>query len=259
MEQVLLNAAMRKKTELGKRFATKLRKEGFVPAVVYKAGKETVSIAVNAKEFSKALHTSAGENVIIELKISDDGGRHKNVQRPSADASVADAKPQSKTVIIKEIQHHPFKDDILHVDFNQIALDELIKVKVAIATKGEAIGVTKDGGILERIMWEVEIECLPTQIPEKLEVDINGMEVGHSKTIKDLSVPSGIKVLADPQQIIVSIAAKKAVEEVVAAPAEGEAAEPEVLREKKPEAEAPAEETPQQPASEKKPAKEEKK
>jgi large subunit ribosomal protein L25 len=242
MEQVLLNAAMRKKTELGKRFATKLRKEGFVPAVVYKAGKETVSIAVNAKEFSKALHTSAGENVIIELKISDDG-----------------AKPQSKTVIIKEIQHHPFKDDILHVDFNQIALDELIKVKVAIATKGEAIGVTKDGGILERIMWEVEIECLPTQIPEKLEVDINGMEVGHSKTIKDLSVPSGIKVLADPQQIIVSIAAKKAVEEVVAAPAEGEAAEPEVLREKKPEAEAPAEETPQQPASEKKPAKEEKK
>jgi large subunit ribosomal protein L25 len=169
-----------------------------------------------------------------------------------------------RTVIIKEIQHHPFKDEIVHVDFSQIALDELIKVKVAIAAKGEAIGVVKNAGILERIMWEVEIECLPTQIPEKIEIDVADLEVGHTKTVKDLIVPSGIKVLADPEQIVVSVAAKKAVEEVVAAP-EAEAVEPEVIREKKPEEEVAAEgqEAPSQaekkPAQEKKPAKEEKK
>jgi large subunit ribosomal protein L25 len=223
MEQVQLQATLRKKEETGKGFAIAMRKTGFVPAVVYKAGKETITIAVNEKEFEKALHTSAGGNVLIELKISG-----------------ADAKQQSRTVIIKEIQHHPYKDNVLHVDFHQIALDEVIKVKVPIETKGEALGV-KAGGILEHIMWEIEIECLPTQIPEKLEIDVADLDLNHTKTVKDLVVPSGIKILAEPEQIVVSITAKKTVEEAVAVP-EGEAAEPEVLREKKltPEEEAAA-------------------
>jgi len=240
MEQVQLAATMRKKEEIGKRYANKLRQEGFIPAVVYKAGKETISVILNARDFAKILHTSAGGNVIIELNISDDG-----------------SKPQKRTVIIKEIQHHPYRDNILHVDFNQIALDEVIKVKVPIATKGEAIGVTRDAGILERIVWEVEIECLPTQIPEKIEIDVTDLEVNHDKTIKDLSVPTGVKVLASSEQIVVAVAAKKTLEEAVAVP-EGEAAEPEVLREKKPEEGEVAAEAAEQPAAEKKP-KEEKK
>lgn len=240
MEQVQLEATMRKEEEVGKKFAGRLRKEGLIPAVVYEAGRKTVPIALNARAFLRALHTSAGENVIIELKISSDG-----------------AKPQTRTVLIKEIQHHPYKDDIVHVDFHKIALDEMIKVKVAIAAKGEAMGVTRDAGILERIMWEIEIECLPMQIPEKIEIDVTDLEVGHTKTIKDLNVPPGVKILADPEQIVVSVSAKKAVEEVVAAP-ETEAAEPEVIREKKPEEEAVAEGEAAPPA-EKKQAKEEKK
>ena len=240
MEQVQLAAASRKKEEAGKKFANSLRKTGLVPAVVYKAGKETLTIAVNEKEFEKVLHTSAGGNVIIELKISG-----------------SDAKQQLRTVIIKEIQHHPYKDNILHVDFHQIALDEVIKVKVPIATKGEALGV-KAGGILERILWEIEIECLPTQIPEKLEIDIAGLDLGHTKMVKDLIVPAGIKILADPEQIVLSVTAKKTIEEAVAVP-EGEAAEPEVLREKKPtEEELAAEAAEAAKAPEKKP-KEEKK
>ncbi len=240
MEQVQLEAALRKKEETGKKFANKLRNNGLIPAVVYKAGQETISIALKAKDFIKVLHTSAGTNVIIELKIPD-----------------AAAKAQSKTVLIKEIQYHPYKDNVLHVDFNQIALDELIKVKVPIAVKGEAIGVTRDAGILERIIWEVEIECLPTQIPEKIEIDVTDLEINHTKTIKQLNIPSGIKVLVDPEQIVVSVASKKTVEEAVAVP-EGEAAEPEVLREKKPEEGEEAAETAEPPAQEKKP-KEEKK
>ena len=240
MEKVKLEAVMRKKEESGKRFTNKLRKDGFLPAVVYKAGKETMAIMLKARDFNNVLHTSAGGNVIIELNISAEGN-----------------KSQTKTVLIKEIQHHPYKDNVLHVDFHQIALDELIKVKVPIATKGEAAGVVQAGGILERIMWEVEIECLPTAIPQKLEIDIAGLEIGHTKTIKDLNVPGGIKVLAGPQQMVVSVSAKKAVEEVVAAP-QAEVAEPEVIREKKPQEEVAAEGQEAPPATEKKP-KEEKK
>ena len=214
MEQVQLAATLRKKEEAGKKFANQLRKQGLVPTVVYKSGKETLSVAVNEKEFEKALHTSAGENVLVELKIAGAAG-----------------KDQSRTVLIKAIQHHPYKDNVLNIDFQQIALDEVIKVKVPIHTKGEAAGV-KAGGILERIMWEVEIECLPTQIPERLEIDVTGLEIGHSKAIKDLVVPSGIKILVEPEQIILSVNIKKTIEEAVAVP-EGEATEPEVLREKK--------------------------
>lgn len=262
MEQVQLEAVMRKKDQLGKKFANRLRRDALIPAVVYKAGKETMAIALNARAFSKVLHTSKGGNVIIELKISDpecsdfsgvaSGSRRdaKHIGNIRDDS----AKHLTKTVIIKEIQYHPFKDAVLHVDFNQIALDEVIKVKVAITTKGKAVGVVRDAGILERIMWEVEVECLPTQIPEKLEIDVTDLEIGHSKAIKDLIVPGGIKLLADPEQIVVSAAAKKAVEEVVAAP-EAEIAEPEVIREKKPEEEAPAEEA-AAPPQEKKPSKE---
>lgn len=240
MEQVQLTATLRKKEEVGKKFANQLRKQGLVPAVVYKSGKETLPVAVNEKEFEKALHTSAGGNVLIELKISGVTG-----------------KDQLRTVLIKEIQYHPYKDNVLNVDFHQIALDEVIKVKVPIYTKGEAAGV-KAGGILERIMWEVEIECLPTAIPEKLEMDVTDLEIGHTKTIKDLVIPGGIKILVEPEQIVVSVSIKKAIEEVVAAP-EGEAAEPEVIREKKLTEEEAAAEAEAAPKEEKKPQKEEKK
>jgi len=238
MEQVQLQATLRNKEETGKSMAVKLRAKGFVPAVVYKAAEETLSITINEKDFLKAMHTSAGANVLIELLISGD----------TAD------KKHSRTVIIKEIQQHPYKDNVLHVDFYQIALDEVIKVKVPIVTKGEAVG-TKTGGIVERIMWEVEIECLPTQIPEKLEIDISSMEVGHHKIINDIAVPSGVKILAEPEQIVVAVEAKKAVEEVVAVP-EGAPDEPEVIREKKLTDEEAAEEA---PAAEEKKPKEDKK
>lgn len=237
MEQVQLSAQLRKKEEMSKKFTNKLRKDGLVPAVVYKAGKETLAVTVNHRELEKLLHTSSGANVLIELKIA-------GVSQP-------------RTVLIKEIQHHPYKDNMLHVDFHQIALDEAIKVKVPIVTKGEAAGV-KAGGILERIMWELEVECLPTAIPEKIEIDVAALEIGHTKMVKDLVIPKGVKIFADPEQIVVSVTVKKAIEEVVAAP-EGTAEEPEVIREKKPAEEEAAEGIEAPPAKEVKPAKEEKK
>src|SRR3989338_8035960 len=118
MEQIQLEAVIRKKEDVGKKFANRLRKDGFIPAVVYKANQETLSIAVNAKEFAEVLHTSAGGNVIIELKIYDDDVIPTFSDKvPVPKDQKAGAKPKSKTVIIKQIQYHHYKDNILHVDF----------------------------------------------------------------------------------------------------------------------------------------------
>lgn len=238
MEFIDLQANLREGT--GKGLNKKLRREGLVPSVVYKKGEETVSLKIDRKNLFKALHTEAGENVIIKLHI--DGAK----------------KRKERTVIIKEIQRDPVRDHLLHVDFQEISLTETLKVKVPIATKGEAIGVKQDGGVLQHVLWEAEIECLPTNIPEKIELDISKLKIGESLQVKDILPPGGVKILDDPEAVVFSVEHPKKVEEVVAAPAEGEIQEPEVIKEKKPE-EAPAEEETEKPKEAKKEEKKEEK
>jgi len=218
MEKVLLDAELRE--ELGKGKVKALRRSGFIPAVIYKHGDKAVSLKLAKKDFIKTLHTKAGENVLITLQISKDK---------------AAKKASSKTVLIKDIQLDPVKDEVIHVDFNEISLTEKIKVKVPIADKGEAIGVKRDEGVLEHILWEVEVECLPTQIPERLEVNVANLEIGQDIFIKDIPVPEGAKILADPESIVISVKPPKE-ELVIEEPAEG-LEEPEMIREKKPESE----------------------
>jgi len=234
MDFVDLHASLRE--ERGKESNKKLRREGFTPTVVYKKGKDTVSLKINAKGLFKVFHTEAGENVIIKLHIE------------------AAKKGKERTVVVKEVQRHAIKDYLLHVDFQEISLTETLKVKVPIAGKGEAVGVKQDDGVLQHVMWEVEVECLPTNIPERIEVDVANLKIGESLHVKDIQAPEGVKILDNPEDIVFSVEHPKAVEEVVAAPAEGEMQEPEVIREKKeePEEEAAAEVT-------EKPAKKEKK
>jgi large subunit ribosomal protein L25 len=212
MEKVILKATVR--TESGKRVAKDLRNKGIVPANVYKGSKGALSLQVGMKELRDALDTSAGENVIITLKIS-------------GDSAVKD-----KTVLIKEIQREPIMDDILHVDFNEISLTEMLKVNVPLASKGEPVGVKVDGGILEHIMWEIQVECLPTDIPEKIEIDVSNLKIGESLHVKDIVAPEGVKILNDGELITMSVKAKK-----IEAPKEEAAAEgaeaPELIRKKK--------------------------
>jgi len=220
MEKILLDAELRE--ELGKSAVKKLRREGIIPAVIYRHGSKAASLKLPKKKFIKTLHTKAGENVIITLEIPKDKEAKKKGE---------------KTVIIKDIQVDPVTDDVIHVDFNEISLTEKLKVNVPIADKGEAIGVTRDEGVLEHLLWEVEVECLPTQIPEKLEVDVSTLEIGQDIFIKDIPVPEGVKILADPETMVISVKPPKA-EEIVT-PEEGAEGleEPEVIREKKPEGE----------------------
>ena len=233
MEKVILKAEVR--TGVGKKASKDLRNKNLVPANVYKA-KSATNLQVSKDELDNVLHTKAGENVIITLKIT--GGNIKE-----------------KTVLIKEIQRDPVKDGILHVDFNEISLTEVLKVNVPIASRGEPVGVKADGGVLEHIMWELQVECLPTDIPGKIEVDVSGLKIGDAIYVKDLKIPEGVKVLADPELIAMIVKPPRAEvpkEEVV----EG-AEEPELIRKKKEEEEAEGlkdEEAPKEAAKEAKEA-----
>lgn len=235
MDKIILKAETR--AETGKKNAKDLRKKGLIPANVYKQGEEAVSLQVTIDDIEDILHTKAGENAIITLNIS--GGKLKD-----------------KTVVIKEIQREPIKDGILHIDFNEISLTEELEVEVPLVSHGEPVGVKVDGGILEHILRELRIECLPTAIPEKIEADVSGLKIGDSVFVKDIKVPSGIKVLNDPELIAMIVKAPKAEvpPEEVAAEAEG-AAEPELIRKKK-EEEAPEEEGAAPAKEGEKPAKE---
>jgi len=218
MEKVILKAQVR--TETGKRAAKDLRAKRLIPANVYKGSSGALSLQVLIDDLAEVLQTKAGVNVLITLKIS--GG----------DSAVKD-----KTVLIKEIQREPIKDGILHVDFNEISLTDTLKINVPLAFKGEPVGVKVDSGILEHIMWELEVECLPTDIPEKIEVDVSALKIGESLHVKNIVLPEGVKALNDPELIAVIVKAPKAEVAAEEAGVEG-APEPELIRKKKEEGEA---------------------
>lgn len=216
MEKVTLKAEIRKDT--GKKIAKDLRAKGLVPANVYKSGKAATSLIVGNSELEGVLHTKAGENVLITLKVSGEGSSAKE-----------------RTVLIKEIQRHPVRDTILHVDFNEISLTEMLKINVPLVAHGEPVGVKVDGGILEHVLRELNVECLPTAIPGRIEVEVSGLKIGEHILVKDVKVPEGVKVLNDPELIVMIIKAPKVEvpKEEAAVPG---AEEPELIRKKKEEA-----------------------
>ena len=213
MDFVELKANLRE--EKGKELNKKLRFKGLVPGIVYRKGEETISLKIDAKSLAKVLHTDAGENVIIKLFVE------------------GDKKKKERIVVIKEIQKDPVKDSLVHVDLNEISLTETLKVKVPIIPKGEPVGVKQEGGVLQHIMWEIEVECLPTNIPDKIEVDVTNLKMGDTIIVKNIAPAEGVKVLGDPESIVFSVEHVKTIEEAVVAPVEGESTEPELIREKK--------------------------
>ena len=192
----------------GKSAAKTIRRRGSVPGIVYGHGMKPVSLEVEARRLYQALHTKAGENALITLKV--DG-----------------AKLKESTCLIKEIQHNPITDEIAHVDFTVISLTEKIEVKVPLVLKNsaDALGV-KEGGVLDQVHHEIEVECLPTQIPEKFELDVKGMNIGDAFHIKDLAIPKDVTCKLGPEEVIAALH-PPAKEE--AAPTEEAATQPEVI------------------------------
>ncbi len=216
-EVVNLDAALREDAEVGN--SNKLRRNGFVPAVVYGEKKKTLSLKIERRRLIRFMHAHhGGENIVINLRVA------------------AAKETEEKSVLIKEIQKHPVNDEILHVDFNEISLTKRIEVKVPVETKGESMGVKQDGGVLEQVLWEVEVECLPTQIPEKFEVDITAMKIGDDVHVKDLRVPEGVAINTDPEAIVLSVVPphkEEPVPEAAAVEGEAEPTEPEVIKKEK--------------------------
>jgi len=216
-EEVVLNAQLRENTTKGR--TNQLRREGKLPAVLYGGKEPVLPVVIDQKEFLKALHTEHGENVIISLYVSGSG----------ATASKTSEKPVA--VIIKEIQINPVTRDLLHIDLYRISLKEEIQVNVPLEIYGEAPGVEKSGGVLDHVVHEIAVKCLPTKIPDKIICDVSSLEAGETLTIKDLKIPQGVEVLDDMEKIVVSIIAPTIVEEkpVEEEVAPEEAAEPEVI------------------------------
>ena len=207
----------------GKNEANRLRASGKIPAVVYGTGKEGkaptgVAVAVDPKEMLKILHSDTGANTLITLKL--DGGESR--------------------VMVKEYQLDPITHGLLHADFYQLALDKAIVVPVPILLKGEPKGVKLQGGIVDFVSREIEVECLPTEIPEHIDVDITDLALNESIRVRDLAVGPKWKPITEPDTMIVHVVAIKAEEPAAAEAAPATAAtpaEPEVIKKGKTEKE----------------------
>jgi len=204
----------------GKNDARRLRKSGLIPGVLYGAGQDPKPVAVDPKQMNRILHSAQGHNSIFDLAL--DGSSAK--------------------VMIVDWQYEPIKGHLLHVDLKRIAMDKVLQVSVPILLKGEAPGVKVQGGILEQMLREVVIECLPADIPEHIDGDVSQLVFGQTIRVSDLPHNEKIKFLTDENQAIAHVTAVK--EHAAPAAAEGAeaavAAEPEVIKKGKQEAEGEA-------------------
>lgn len=193
-----LKLRARSRADRGKGAAGRMREQGEVPAVMYGHGTEPRPLAVRKGDLFDVIHGEAGTNVLIDLQVVD--GKDKT----------------DHLVMIKELQRHPFKEKLLHVDFLKVARDERVTMKVPISIEGEeeAVGL-RAGGTLQHNLWEVEVECLPTAVPDHIFADVSGVKIGEHLTVEDLKPPStGVTILAEPEDVVLAILAPRlAVEE----------------------------------------------
>jgi large subunit ribosomal protein L25 len=219
--------AAESRTETGKNSNRRLRGRGLIPGIVYGAGRDAVAVAVSPREITDILRSASGENTLFDIEM--EGKRRK--------------------VILKEFQREPIKGQLLHADFFEVALDKPIEVKVHIELTGTPTGVKNEGGLLDFITRELEIECLPTDIPDKILVDVSDLELGRHLRVSEVTLPSDrITLLTELDVVVAHVVTPRAdvaateEEEAEAAAAEGEegaeGAEPEVAPKGKGEGEA---------------------
>ena len=220
-----ISAQARQQT--GSRRVRRLRRDGLVPGVLYGKAVESTAILLNRRDLIKLLHARTSEHGLLTLRVEAD---------PAA-GGAGGKKVFEKPVLLKQIAHDPVNGDIVHVDFQAIALTEQIRIKVPVNLKGDPVGVKQDGGVLEHFLREIEVECLPTAIPEHVECDITQMKIGDTIHVRDLAAPAGARITVDAESPVASVLAPK--EEKIEEAAEA-VTEPEVIREKKPEAEGEA-------------------
>ena len=201
-----------KRDTFGKGPARRLRQAGVVPAILY-GGAAPQAIAVDPKNVLRIIHGHEGTTQLLTLKMDGESG--------------------TRMAVIREMQFDPVSERLLHLDLQEVSADRAITVRVAVHPVGEAIGVKDTKGILSLVLHELEVSCLPGNIPERIDADVSGLAIGDVLTVANLAVPEGVRVLNDPGQAIATVSPPMA-EEVAAPVVAAAVAEPEVLTERKP-------------------------
>ncbi len=204
--------SVQRRHAVGKGAVRRLRREGLVPAILYGRGATPLTLAVAPAEVQRALHARQGSGVLVSLRLPDEA--------------------EARTAVVRDLQFDPVRETLLHVDLQAVRMDEEITVEVPIHVVGEAAGVKEQSGILGILLRAVEVSCLPSLIPERVDVDVSSLRIHDVLTVADLRLPEGVRVTTTATQAIVTVSPPMA-EEVVA-PAAAPAAEPEVVTERKP-------------------------
>ena len=200
----------------GKEIAKRLRRAGAVPAILY-GGTKTETVSLDPKAVLRMIHGHEGTTQLLTLKFEGETGN------------------AARLAIIRELQFDPVSDALLHVDLQEVSADRAITVRVAVRPVGEAAGVRDQKGILNLVLHELEVSCLPTAIPQRIDADVSALMIGNVLTVRELVAPAGVRILNDPGQAVATVAPPMAEEApVVAATATTAVAEPEVLTERKP-------------------------
>ncbi len=196
------------RTETGKGVARKLRAAGRIPGVIYGHAREAQGLSVNARELDRLLGSIAAGSTVVELKV---GGATSNT-------------------LIRDVQRHPFKKQVLHIDFQELVAGEKVSVHIPIVFVGTPEGVRLSGALLEQIVHSIDIRVDPANIPNHIDIDVSGLAMGHSLHVRDLQLPEGVEVMSDADLTLCACVAPRAAVEEAAAVEESSAAEPELIR-----------------------------
>ncbi|MGB9660443.1 MAG: 50S ribosomal protein L25/general stress protein Ctc [Moorellaceae bacterium] len=191
MEASILTVQVRER--VGKGAAGRLRRQGLVPGVLYGRDVGNVPVVVNLRELKKLLDKE-GERALVKVQLERNGNSKEYM------------------ALIREVQRHPIRRDLVHIDFYQVPAGEEISTTVPVVLEGEPVGV-KAGGVLQHGVLEVEVECLPADLPEAIFADVSGLDIGDHLTVADLKPPQGVKILSEPTTLIAAVVATRAVEE----------------------------------------------
>jgi len=208
---------------IGRAAVKAVRRTGRVPGVLYGKTKDKAvrsrPIEIDAKKLNALLHSSSSENVLVDVEVTDLSG----------------AKVDQHLALLLDVQHHPLKDYIVHIDLHEIDQDEILHAEVPVTSVGEPVGVKNGGGLLETMLRTIRVACLPKNLPELITVEVSHLEIGHSVHVRELKLPEGVTASNPPELPVFSVFAPK--EEVVETPS-AEVQQPEVIKEKKVEGEA---------------------
>ncbi|MCK4556511.1 MAG: 50S ribosomal protein L25 [Candidatus Aminicenantes bacterium] len=206
-----------KREVFGKNASRRLRRNGMIPVILYGAKDMNIPLTLNKKDVFKILRSEAGENTVFEVSFNS----------------------ETINTMIKDLQKNLVTDEIIHADLIQIALDKAIRVSIPVVTVGDAVGVKTEGGFVDFITREIEVECLPKDIPEQIEIDISELHLRQSFKVEEVVLPGEITMISDPETILFHIEEPAKEEEIEVEEEEeeviGEEEEPEVIKKEKPE------------------------